>query len=138
VHYHILRGVTIPSASRTASSPAIEYGANVRKDPKPGEGNPRANEETRGFLINKLRRGWPETSPPYEGREEMSRRHSAEKREVLPDPKSENISLRNHELGAVRREEAVAEGIVYGALGMIENKDQAEPAAEFASRRSRT
>src|ERR1700681_2235151 len=53
----------------------------------------------------------------------MSRRHSAEKREVLPDPKFGNIIITkfmNSVMYAGKK--SVAEGIVYGALGMIETK----------------
>src|ERR1700679_251885 len=49
----------------------------------------------------------------------MSRRHSAEKREVLPDPKFGNIVITkfmNSVMYAGKK--SVAEGIVYGALGI--------------------
>ena len=62
----------------------------------------------------------------------MSRRHSAEKREVLPDPKFGNIIITkfmNSVMYAGKK--SVAEGIVYGALGMIETRGLV-PAIEAA------
>src|ERR1700726_1443398 len=58
----------------------------------------------------------------------MSRRHSAEKREVLPDPKFGNIIITkfmNSVMYAGKK--SVAEGIVYGALGMFETKTNRGP-----------
>ena len=62
----------------------------------------------------------------------MSRRHSAEKREVLPDPKFGNIVITkfmNSVMYAGKK--SVAEGIVYGALGMIETKTKQSPLTVF-------
>ena len=62
----------------------------------------------------------------------MSRRHSAEKREVLPDPKFGNIVLTkfmNSVMYAGKK--SVAETIVYGALGMIEAKTKQNPLSVF-------
>ncbi len=62
----------------------------------------------------------------------MSRRHSAEKREVLPDPKFGNITITkfmNSVMYAGKK--SVAEGIVYGALGMIETKTKQNPLSIF-------
>src|ERR1700737_2769343 len=62
----------------------------------------------------------------------MSRRHSAEKREVLPDPKFGNIIITkfmNSVMYAGKK--SVAEGIVYGALGMIETKTKQSPLPIF-------
>jgi len=62
----------------------------------------------------------------------MSRRHSAEKREVLPDPKFGNIIITkfmNSVMYAGKK--SVAEGIVYGALGMIETKTKQNPLTVF-------
>src|SRR5438445_578507 len=62
----------------------------------------------------------------------MSRRHSAEKREVLPDPKFGNIIITkfmNSVMYAGKK--SVAEGIVYGALGMIETKTKQSPLTVF-------
>src|SRR6266436_1679861 len=62
----------------------------------------------------------------------MSRRHSAEKREVLPDPKFGNIIITkfmNSVMYAGKK--SVAEGIVYGALGMIETKTKQNPLPIF-------
>src|SRR6202035_5518691 len=58
----------------------------------------------------------------------MSRRHSAEKREVNPDPKFGNIVITkfmNSVMYAGKK--SVAEGIVYGALGIIETKTKQIP-----------
>ena len=62
----------------------------------------------------------------------MSRRHSAEKREVLPDPKFGNIIITkfmNSVMYAGKK--SVAEGIVYGALEMIETKTKLAPLTVF-------
>src|SRR5215471_10112996 len=62
----------------------------------------------------------------------MSRRHSAEKREVLPDPKFGNIVITkfmNSVMYAGKK--SVAEGIVYGALGIIETKTKQNPLTIF-------
>ena len=62
----------------------------------------------------------------------MSRRHSAEKREVLPDPKFGNIIITkfmNSVMYAGKK--SVADGIVYGALGMIETKTKQSPLPIF-------
>src|SRR3979411_2980901 len=62
----------------------------------------------------------------------MSRRHSAEKREVLPDPKFGNIIITKF-MNAVMYDgkKSVAEGIVYGALEMIETKTKLAPLSVF-------
>src|SRR6266436_722609 len=68
----------------------------------------------------------------------MSRRHSAEKREVLPDPKFGNIIITkfmNSVMYAGKK--SVAEGIVYGALGMIETKTKQNPLPIFEQARER-
>jgi small subunit ribosomal protein S7 len=62
----------------------------------------------------------------------MSRRHSAEKREVLPDPKFGNIivtKFMNSVMYAGKK--SVAEGIVYGAFGLIESKTKLSPLGVF-------
>src|SRR5215468_6277568 len=62
----------------------------------------------------------------------MSRRHSAEKREVLPDPKFGNIivtKFMNSVMYAGKK--SVAEGIVYGAFGLIEAKTKQSPLGVF-------
>ncbi|MEA2950554.1 MAG: small subunit ribosomal protein [Alphaproteobacteria bacterium] len=62
----------------------------------------------------------------------MSRRHSAEKREVMPDPKYGNAvvtKFMNSIMHAGKK--SVAETIVYGALDMIENKTKQSPVAVF-------
>src|SRR6266851_3723508 len=63
----------------------------------------------------------------------MSRRHSAEKREVLPDPKFGNIIITKFMNSVMHAgKKSVAEGIVYGALGMIETKQNPLPIFEQA------
>lgn len=62
----------------------------------------------------------------------MSRRHSAEKREVNPDPKFGDIVLTKF-MNAVMEQgkKSVAERIVYGALERMEQKAKSEPLAMF-------
>ena len=62
----------------------------------------------------------------------MSRRHAAEKREVIPDPKFGNIVVSKF-MNAVMYagKKSVAEGIVYGALEMIESKTKQSPLGVF-------
>src|ERR1700693_3091087 len=58
----------------------------------------------------------------------MSRRHRAEKREILPDPKFGNMvvsKFMNSIMYAGKK--SVAETIVYGALDMIEGKTKQNP-----------
>src|SRR5665811_492402 len=79
----------------------------------------------------------------------MSRRHAAEKREIIPDPKCGNVVVSKF-MNAVMYagKKSVAEGIVYGALEMIESKtklaalsvfqqalDNVMPSIEVRSRR---
>ena len=62
----------------------------------------------------------------------MSRRHRAEKREILPDPKFGNIVLTkfmNSVMYAGKK--SVAEQIVYGALDVIESKTKQNPITVF-------
>ena len=62
----------------------------------------------------------------------MSRRHSADKREILPDPKFGNVvvtKFMNSVMHAGKK--SVAEGIVYGALDMIEGKTRGNPIGVF-------
>jgi small subunit ribosomal protein S7 len=62
----------------------------------------------------------------------MSRRHRAEKREVLPDPKFGNMvvsKFMNSIMYAGKK--SVAETIVYGALDMIEGKTKQNPVTIF-------
>ena len=53
----------------------------------------------------------------------MSRRHSAEKREINPDPKFGNLVVSKF-MNSIMYEgkKSVAESIVYGALDIIEGK----------------
>ena len=62
----------------------------------------------------------------------MSRRHSADKREIQPDPKFGNVvvtKFMNSVMHAGKK--SVAEGIVYGALEMIEGKTRGNPISVF-------
>ena len=79
----------------------------------------------------------------------MSRRHRAEKREVLPDPKFGNVVLSKFMNNLMLDgKKSVAERIVYGALDRVEDKlkrapvevfeealDNIKPAVEVRSRR---
>src|SRR5947209_20183266 len=62
----------------------------------------------------------------------MSRRHSAEKREINPDPKFGNLvvsKFMNSIMHAGKK--SVAETIVYGALDVIEGKTKQNPVTVF-------
>ena len=62
----------------------------------------------------------------------MSRRHRAEKREILPDPKFGNVvvtKFMNSIMYAGKK--SVAEQIVYGALDIIEGKTKQSPLGVF-------
>jgi small subunit ribosomal protein S7 len=62
----------------------------------------------------------------------MSRRHSAEKREINPDPKFGNLvvsKFMNSVMYAGKK--SVAEAIVYGALDTIESKTKQNPIQVF-------
>src|SRR3954469_22942213 len=62
----------------------------------------------------------------------MSRRQSAEKREILPDPKFGNVvvtKFMNSIMHAGKK--SVAEHIVYGAFDLIEGKTKASPLTVF-------
>lgn len=62
----------------------------------------------------------------------MSRRHRAEKREVLPDPKFGNIVLTKF-MNSIMYDgkKSAAEGIVYGALDLVEGKTRQNPIGVF-------
>src|ERR1044071_8050749 len=62
----------------------------------------------------------------------MSRRHAAEKRDIIPDPKFGNIVVSKF-MNAIMYDgkKSVAEGIVYGALEMIEGKTKQNPLNVF-------
>lgn len=64
----------------------------------------------------------------------MSRRHSAEKREVIPDPKFGDIVVTKF-MNSVMYEgkKSTAERIVYGAFDIIESKTKSEPLGIFKS-----
>ena len=62
----------------------------------------------------------------------MSRRHSADKREVIPDPKFGNIIITKF-MNSIMYDgkKSAAESIVYGALAMIETKTKQNPITVF-------
>ena len=62
----------------------------------------------------------------------MSRRHRAEKREVIPDPKFGNLVVSKF-MNSVMYDgkKSVAEQIVYGALDIIEGKTKQNPVGVF-------
>src|SRR5437764_1126912 len=62
----------------------------------------------------------------------MSRRHSAEKREIIPDPKYGDIFVAKF-MNSVMYEgkKSVAENIVYGAFDIIENRAKANPLEDY-------
>jgi len=62
----------------------------------------------------------------------MSRRHRAEKREIIPDPKYKNEVVTKF-MNSVMHEgkKSVAEAIVYGAMGIIETKTKQDPLGVF-------
>ena len=64
----------------------------------------------------------------------MSRRHSADKREILPDPKFGNVvvtKLMNSIMYDGKK--SAAESIVYGAFDVIEGKTKQSPLTVFQS-----
>src|SRR5258707_6856648 len=62
----------------------------------------------------------------------MSRRHRAEKREVLPDPKFGNMVVSKFMNSIMHAgKQSVAETMVYGALDMIEGKTKQNPVSIF-------
>jgi small subunit ribosomal protein S7 len=62
----------------------------------------------------------------------MSRRHSAEKREVIPDPKFGDVVVSKF-MNAIMEDgkKSVAEGIVYGAFDIVEGKAKSDPLDVF-------
>jgi len=62
----------------------------------------------------------------------MSRRHRADKREILPDPKFGNVVVTKF-MNSIMYEgkKSVAESIVYGAFDIIEGKTKQNPVQVF-------
>lgn len=62
----------------------------------------------------------------------MSRRHRAEKREVLPDPKFKDVILSKF-MNQIMRDgkKSTAERIVYGALELVEQRAKKDPLVVF-------
>jgi small subunit ribosomal protein S7 len=62
----------------------------------------------------------------------MSRRHSAEKREINPDPKFGNMVISKFMNSIMHAgKKSVAESIVYGAFDIIESKTRQNPITVF-------
>ena len=62
----------------------------------------------------------------------MSRRHSAEKREINPDPKFGNLVVSKFMNSIMYQcKKSVAEQIVYGAFDLIEGKTKSNPVGVF-------
>ena len=64
----------------------------------------------------------------------MSRRHRAEKREVLPDPKFKDIVVTKF-MNQIMRDgkKSVAERIVYGAFDLVDSRAKKDPVEVFHS-----
>lgn len=62
----------------------------------------------------------------------MSRRHAAEKRQVLPDPKFKDIILSKF-MNQIMKDgkKSIAERIVYGALELVETRAKKDPIEVF-------
>ena len=62
----------------------------------------------------------------------MSRRHRAEKRDIIPDPKFGDVVLTKFMNSIMQHgKKSVAERIVYGALDRIEDKAKTDPVELF-------
>ena len=62
----------------------------------------------------------------------MSRRHRAEKREVIPDPKYGDIVVSKFMNSLMEDgKKSVAESIVYGAFDIVQQKSKQDPVAAF-------
>ena len=62
----------------------------------------------------------------------MSRRHRAEKREILPDPKFGDVVLNKFMNNLmIDGKKSVAEQIVYGALDRVEQRGKSDPIVTF-------
>jgi small subunit ribosomal protein S7 len=62
----------------------------------------------------------------------MPRRREIKKREILPDPKFHDPLIAKFINGIMRRgKKSVAEGIFYGALGLIEDRTHSDPVKTF-------
>jgi small subunit ribosomal protein S7 len=62
----------------------------------------------------------------------MSRRHAAEKRQILPDPKYKDLVLAKFTNSLMLDgKKSIAEGILYGALDIVEEKSKSDPLKMF-------
>ena len=88
--------------------------------------------DTQGVKNRKQRRSKYGAKRPEVRISVMSRRHAAEKREIIPDPKFGNIVVSKF-MNAIMYDgkKSVAEGIVYGALSTIEGKTKQNPLTVF-------
>ena len=121
VRYHILRGVLDTQGVKNRKQRRSKYGA--RAECRASEVIPGERSET---VDVRDRTGHDEE------RRSMSRRHSAEKREIMPDPKFGNAvvtKFMNSVMYAGKK--SVAESIVYGALDLIESKTKQQPLGVF-------
>ena len=64
----------------------------------------------------------------------MSRRHRADKREILPDPKFANVVVTKF-MNSIMKEgkKSVAENIVYGAMDRMQSRAKSDPIQLFHS-----
>ena len=110
VRYHILRGVLDTQGVKDRKQRRSKYGAKA--------------EISRS-----------EVRPDFRGAN-MSRRHSAEKREVIPDAKFGDIILAKF-MNSIMYDgkKSAAEAIVYGAFDIIAGQGQGRSARPFSSRR---
>jgi small subunit ribosomal protein S7 len=71
-------------------------------------------------------------SPASKEEAKMSRRHSAEKREINPDPKFNDLVLSKF-MNSIMYEgkKSVAESIVYGALDRVQSRAKSDPLQLF-------
>ena len=62
----------------------------------------------------------------------MSRRHRAEKREIIPDPKFGDLVVSKFMNSLMKAgKKSAAEGIVYGAFDIVQNKTRQDPITVF-------
>lgn len=62
----------------------------------------------------------------------MSRRHRAEKRDVIPDPKFGDLVVSKFMNSLMKDgKKSTAEGIVYGAFDLVEERSKQDPVAVF-------
>jgi small subunit ribosomal protein S7 len=68
----------------------------------------------------------------FEGRRQMSRRHRAEKREIIPDAKYGDVVISKFMNSVMHAgKKSAAEAIVYGALDQVEGRLRQDPVGVF-------